>query len=264
MKLFASDLDGTLIPLEKEPRYQDAIFALGEKLQAHQVDTVYVTGRRLELTLEAMEKYSLPPPRYLITDVGTGIYTQQVSEAWTLEPLYAQQLRSIWQGKSGEEVSGLLPEINGMRPQEAICQGEFKRSYYLELGADVEEVRNQIFSAMKKEGIEVQIIYSVDPLRNLGLIDILPEGTSKLSALNFLIKHLQLDPSSVVFAGDSGNDLEVFLSGLPAILVANTPEEIKEQARLRAKEKGELEKLFFAEGKYAEGVLEGCQHFGFS
>ncbi len=264
MKLFASDLDGTLIPLEDDERYLQAISTLAEELSAHKVDTVFVTGRRLELTLDAIEKYSLPSPRYLITDVGTSIYSQQATGAWTLDSRYADTLRAVWKGKSGEQISAIVPDIAGLRPQEKVCQGEFKRSYYLELSLNYEEVRQQILAAMQKEELDVELIHSVDPLKNLGLLDILPAEASKLSALTFLMGQLQHDSSEVVFAGDSGNDLEVFLSGLPAILVSNTPEEIKTKVKLAAESKGSLSKLHFASSKYAEGVLEGCRHFGFS
>ncbi len=79
---------------------------------------------------------------------------------------------------------------------------------------------------------------------------------------------LDLSPGAVVFAGDSGNDLDVLASDLPAVLVANGHAEVREQALHLARERGHEERLYLARGafmdfngNYAAGVLEGVAHY---
>jgi hypothetical protein len=65
-----------------------------------------------------------------------------------------------------------------------------------------------------------------------------------------------------LFAGDSGNDLDVLASDIPAVLVANAEAGIRE--RLSGKKGGALHiaKGFLGmNGNYAAGILEGAAHF---
>jgi hydroxymethylpyrimidine pyrophosphatase-like HAD family hydrolase len=39
---------------------------------------------------------------------------------------------------------------------------------------------------------------------------------------------------TMVFAGDSGNDMEVLVSDIPAVLVANAPDAVRAEATARA------------------------------
>jgi hypothetical protein len=71
-----------------------------------------------------------------------------------------------------------------------------------------------------------------------------------------------------LFAGDSGNDLTVMASHLPAVLVANASDEVREQALELARRNGLVERLYLARGgflelngNYAAGILEGVAHF---
>ena len=72
----------------------------------------------------------------------------------------------------------------------------------------------------------------------------------------------------MVFAGDSGNDLDALTSGLQAILVKNSAPEVQKTARQELEEQGRTGCLYIAEGglkgmngNYAAGVLEGLVHF---
>ena len=80
------------------------------------------------------------------------------------------------------------------------------------------------------------------------------------------MKQLQLGNAQVLFAGDSGNDLDVLCSDLPAVLVANASDEVREQALQLASQAGTTAQLYLAQGTlgnghYAAGILEGIAHF---
>ncbi len=52
------------------------------------------------------------------------------------------------------------------------------------------------------------------------------------------------------------------LTGFKVVVVGNATPGLKEELTVRGREKGILEKIFFAEALYVAGVMEGCRHFG--
>jgi hypothetical protein len=102
----------------------------------------------------------------------------------------------------------------------------------------------------------------------VGLLDVLPASASKYHALRFLQSLLDWTEEDILFAGDSGNDLEVLGSALPAIIVANADETIRAEARRRREgHAGHTRHLYCARGglgmngNYSAGILEGVAHF---
>jgi hypothetical protein len=82
------------------------------------------------------------------------------------------------------------------------------------------------------------------------------------------MKQEQFSEDNTVFAGDSGNDLDVLTSGLRAILVKNAADEVRKEAVETLSAKHMMHRLYFPEGNYcgmngnyAAGVLEGLVHF---
>jgi len=83
-----------------------------------------------------------------------------------------------------------------------------------------------------------------------------------------LIERLGVSKEDTVFAGDSGNDLPVLISDIPAVLVNNALTSIKNVARRLADAQGLAQQLYLARGgfyglngNYTAGVLEGLIHF---
>ena len=91
----------------------------------------------------------------------------------------------------------------------------------------------------------------------------LPVSANKLHAIRFLMQQQGFGQENTVFAGDSGNDLDVLLSSISAVLVANADEEVK-----RLAEQAHKGTLYIAEGgylgmngNYSAGILEGIAHY---
>ena len=76
-------------------------------------------------------------------------------------------------------------------------------------------------------GLPSNVIWSVDPEAGVGLVDVLPRRANKRHAIAFLAKRGGFGSSDVLFAGDSGNDLDVLLSPYPAVLVANADADVR-------------------------------------
>ena len=72
----------------------------------------------------------------------------------------------------------------------------------------------------------------------------------------------------MVFCGDSGNDIEVLVSPIRAVLVANAQPQVREEAVRLAAAGGHSDRLYIANGgflgmngNYSAGILEGIEHF---
>ena len=77
-----------------------------------------------------------------------------------------------------------------------------------------------------------------------------------------------LADEDTVFSGDSGNDIEVLASPVPAVLVANCEVQVREQALSEAAANGYSTRLYIASGgfqgmngNYSAGILEGIAHY---
>ncbi len=260
-KLLASDMDGTVVPLDHKPERQIEIQEFNQLISTHpQVALAYVTGRHLELGLEGVAKHNLPTPRIFVCDVGTTIYLRE-NGAWQVDRDYRGLLQQSWHNLTGSDIAALLADIPNLEPQEDERQKEFKQSYYVPLLIDRKEIVQQIKTKLHTEDIEANVIYSIDSLKNIGLVDVLPVIAAKDYALQYLWKKLQINKENIVYAGDSGNDLLAFVSGFNAIVVQNTGEDVKEAVRKQIVIKNIEQHLFFANYKYVKGVIEGCFHF---
>lgn len=259
--LLASDMDGTVIPLEEGEERQAEIRRFGHLLAAHpEVALAYVTGRHLELGLTGVAVHGLPIPDLFVCDVGTTIY-RRAGDQWQRDEAYRQELAASWGGQRGQDIGRLLGGMHGLVAQEAEKQGEFKQSYYLDRDRDTTATLAAIRGRLSDHGLTANVIYSVDSIKNIGLVDVLPPIAAKDHALAYLWRRLNLARARVVYAGDSGNDLLAFVSGFNAIIVANTAEPVKSEVRRQAVAKGIEAHTFFAAGRFVQGVMEGCFHF---
>lgn len=260
--LLASDMDGTVIPYVTNKHRLAEIHSFKIIMEdAAELSLAYVTGRHLELGLAGVKKWGLPEPDIFVCDVGTTIYFKD-DAGWHVDSDYREGLKKAWQGMTGQGIADILDEVDEITAQEDEKQMEFKQSYYASLDFSYMSIIERIKSRLAEQSIEANVIYSVDPKKNVGLVDVLPRNAAKDFALNYLYKKLDLDHERVVYAGDSGNDLLAFVSGFNSIIVNNATDAVKAETRRYAKKKGVEDKLFFASGNFVLGVIEGCRHFG--
>ena len=148
-------------------------------------------------------------------------------------------------------------------------QNRYKISYYTDPSIDPMTLKQQISDLLEDHNIATHIIWSRDEAEQKGLLDILPRRANKLQAIRFLMAEKGFEASKTVFAGDSGNDLDVLVSSLQAILVKNAAEDVRRTALDRLAEDGIDDRLYLAiggfkgmNGNYAAGVMEGtCPFF---
>lgn len=246
MKTIFSDLDGTFIPEDDK-----SLVALNDfkyYLKSDQnLQIIYVTGRSLKETKSVIDYANLPSPDYLICDVGTTIYKKSMLGYSFSKDYHSKQLSIIGE-KSREKLISKLLEIPGIELQEKEKQRPFKISFYF----NYKRLNEYDFdSAIKRYNWDKTI--SVDK-NGTGLLDYLPKGISKHSAIEFIIKNHNLEKKECVFAGDSGNDLQVFNSDINSIVVNNCTKSVKDAVSSR-------KNIYISKEKYTSGVLEGCKFF---
>lgn len=269
--LLATDLDRTLLPNGIQPESPLARPRFRRFVALPEVCLVYVTGRHKALVEAAMAEFDLPIPDFVIGDVGTSLY--EVHEhAWRQRPDWQAAISLDWvaNGKklSHDDLAAALADMPDLRLQEAAKQGPCKLSYY---AADLDDPSGLLALARARldaTGARCNLVWSVDETTATGLLDVLPARASKLHALEFLREYLGIALDHTVFAGDSGNDMEVLASPVPSVLVANARESVRNEAVARAVGQGHGSSLYLAQGglggmngNYSAGILEGVAHF---
>jgi sucrose-6F-phosphate phosphohydrolase len=260
--LLCTDLDRTLIPNGLQPESPAARELLNQLVDREESTLAYVTGRHLALIEQAIADFDLPQPDFVIADVGTTIYRID-SSGWRQWDEWESQIAPDWQGLKHEDVYRLLSVFPALQLQEQEKQNRYKLSFYIPLETDAQELINKMDTRLKHAAIKANLIWSIDEAKGSGLLDVLPASANKLHAIRFLMKQNGFNLENTVFAGDSGNDLDVLLSDIPSVLVANAGTEVRSQTA-----KANTAAFYVAKGgymgmngNYSAGILEGVAHY---
>jgi HAD superfamily hydrolase (TIGR01484 family) len=260
-------MDRTLLPNGDAAAAPAALPTLARLVDRADIRLAYVTGRDRQLVEDAMQAYDLPVPDYVIGDVGTTIYTV-TGDDWQLWAGWHEEIGHSWHGLSHDDLQRALDGISQLRLQEAAKQNRYKLSYYAPAMEDASELLADVRRCLADLDIDCSVIWSVDETQQQGLLDILPASASKYHAVDYLMRHCGCDFGNTLFAGDSGNDLDVLCSPIPAVLVANATTVVRDEALQLAAQRGGLDRLYLAHGgflgmngNYAAGILEGVSYY---
>ncbi len=260
VRVLATDLDGTLIPLPDRPENAEDLKRLSACLAEAERELVFCTGRHFESVIEALDDFGLPRPNWMICGVGSALYRREGKDYVRFAPFY-DHLAEKTGHVDREGIQDLLSDLQGLTLQCAAHQGEYKISYDC-AAEDLDRLLTEIDRRLTAGSYPFRSMGSVDPFTDGGLIDLLPEGVTKAYTLAWLSTHGDFHPDEVVYAGDSGNDLAALTHGFRAILVGNAAEDLRLAVRKTLSEKGLDACLYCAQGAASSGVLEGCRHFG--
>lgn len=260
--LLASDMDGTVIPLEEGPEQDRALAEFRKTVEeAKDLILAYVTGRGLALARKGMHQFRLPAPDFFVCDVGTSVYRLEDGD-YSPDSEYARRMRNAMGGLDFGQVRESLGPVDHLLLQPEERQTEFKLSYHLPHEADHAEIVELVQGHLEELGGRVQAVYSVGAPSGRGLLDLLPMGAAKDFAVHYLQEVTGVDERNLVYAGDSGNDLAVMLAGFKAVVVANAGADLTEGLRERLDDEAMAARIHFSAFRYCAGVLDGCRHFG--
>jgi sucrose-6F-phosphate phosphohydrolase len=230
--LFVSDVDYTLLGDDAAlSRLAPVLKAAGDHLI-----TAYNSSRPCASLRQTLaDTPHLPTPDYLIGALGTEIQLGPSAERLTD---YSRHLHRDWQR---DQIAALMSEF-GFSPQAPEFQTPYKASY----DAPDPIAYEQVLQRLENAGLKAKVIFSGG--KNL---DIIPCQAGKGAVIEYLCQRLNIRPERVVVAGDSANDLEMFVVPYKGIVVANADSELKQR---------QGDHIYHARLTYAGGVLEGL-HF---
>ncbi len=265
--LLCTDMDRTLLPNGHQPESPRARELFHRLVSREEVTLAYVTGRHRALVEEAIDEYRLPLPDYVIGDVGSTLY-QVRGNSWELQQDWQDEIAGDWAGYDHAHLAAMFSRLDGLELQETDKQNEFKLSYYVRLDNDSSAMMEKMQDLLHTEGVQASLVWSVDELKGSGLLDILPASATKFHAVEFLRNQLGYERDQTLFAGDSGNDMQVLTSSIPSVLVANAAVDVKAQAVTDAQASGNRDALYLAKGdypgmngNYSAGIIEGVAHY---
>jgi HAD superfamily hydrolase (TIGR01484 family) len=283
--ILATDLDGTLIPVTpmspaanasseyratESNRATTSDSALAERAalatfrrlsDAGEIEIIFVTGRHPSSVIGVISDEGLPSPQWIICDVGTTILRRVSGKPYHPIEAYVNHLDAIIGQFTTAHLRSKIVQHADLSPQEDEKQGRHKLSYYCDASKLHDHVA-RIDDQIDRLGAPYRTVGSVDPFNGDGLIDLLPRGTDKSSALEWWANHRVAAKEQIVFAGDSGNDFAALTSGFRAILVGNADRELAARVVEHHQEQGTADRIYLATGRATAGVLEGCIEYG--
>lgn len=260
--LLCTDLDRTLIANGAQPDSKGALTLFCQLVRREDVTLVFVSGRHRTLIEQAIVQFDLPVPDFAIADVGSTLY-QVTPAGWHQDEAWCARIAPDWHGLTHTELCRLLADLPALQLQPPQQQSRHKLSYFVALAEDAPSLMHAVQARLKDAHIEANLIWSVDEPANVGLLDVLPASANKLHAIRYLMQQNGYPAAHTLFAGDSGNDLDVLLSGIPSVLVANANAQVKSLVA-----NASPDTLYVAQGgylgmngNYSAGILEGVAHY---
>jgi sucrose-6F-phosphate phosphohydrolase len=248
MKILATDLDRTLLPNGSWECDSQAISLFNDLTEKHDVLVVYVTGRNLALTENAINEFGVRHPDILCGDVGTSIRKYENGK-WTFDHGWIDHVKKESPRWDAMAIREAVAGIDGMREQETEHLNQFKQSYYVEHERN-DQVLKKVDEQVKGKFDEV-IVYSFDSQDGKGLLDFLPASATKQTALEYVANEFGAAKEDVVFCGDSGNDIFPLTAGFCGVLVKNADDQLVENVKEAMNQNPEL-KVYFAKGGFKD------------
>lgn len=231
-----TDLDGTLL----EGSDVTGLNELRDWLNVNsgQVAFGIASGRNKGITLQAIEKYNLPQPDFLICSAGSEIY---YTENYIPDKGWDSHINYLWKR---DEIQEKLKTFPGIRLQEPDAQWPFKLSYYVD-DFTADDMAN-LYKFLDDHKFKTKVL-----LTDNKFLDILPFRASKGSAVQYLSHKWNQPASHIITAGNGGNDKDMLTGKARAIVVSNYSPELEELKKNKA--------IYFAKHPLSKGVLDGIR-----
>ena len=258
-RLIAIDIDGTLLPstgLRISARNQEAL----RRAESEGVHIVVATGRRQAYALPVLELAGLSSETVMISSNGTvtRTFSGRRIDRWLLPVATARALCGELRKFGGTTVFTFDCEGPGELVVDSLASLEkhvdlwvaqnrpyIREMHPLELAFDSGHptVQGMVCGTVEQMRSAEQRLNNSDfagliethrteyPGRDLSILDILPPGCSKGSAIGRLAKTLGVQREEIMAIGDNYNDVEMLKYVGQPVLMGNAPPELLQRAR---------------------------------
>ncbi|MGT2935228.1 Cof-type HAD-IIB family hydrolase [Streptococcus castoreus] len=247
IQLIAIDLDGTLLNSQKQIPKEN-IAAIKEAIAAG-IKIVLCTGRPWSGTKPYFDQLELKAEEFLILNNGCSIYSSPDWELLHAKSLTDKDIQHL------ENLSCAFPKVylalTGERDYfvleetvPAIVQADGDLVFTKVKAVTSQEIANSkqvIFQAMYlgeksvldpfETAVRDQLSQSYSVVRSQdNILEIMPKGVTKASALKELVSELKLQPDQVMAIGDAPNDLEMLTYAGLGVAMGNAQKAIRQVA----------------------------------
>lgn len=237
-RIIISDIDNTLLGDKK------SLKQLLKTIKNNPFPVAFgiATGRNIDSALQVLKEWGVPTPDVLITSVGSEIhYGPKIAQDMT----WKKHIHYKWKPAQIREA---LKEIDGLTLQDSLQQRDHKISYQVDI-KKAPSVK-AILAHLRRRNLHVKLIFSHNEF-----LDVLPLRASKGLAVRYFAYKWGVPLCHVLVAGDSGNDEEMLKGNTLGVVVGNYSPELKKLQRYG--------RIYFAQGNYAQGIIDGLQHYNF-
>jgi Cof subfamily protein (haloacid dehalogenase superfamily) len=260
IRLVAIDMDGTLLPTFGKGLSERTTRAL-KAAQDAGITVAIATGRRTAYTVPLLEGLDLRADTPLITSNGAVIRTLggEAIDRCHMEARVARGLCGLLR-EFGAVVFTFDRVGRGDLVLENLEQAHGRISLWIEANHNAIEVVNPLEDALPDGEDPIQGMvtgtlgrmreaekalkasrWSADcgcvcteyPARDLSILDLLPPGVSKGSALERLAARLGVDRKETMAIGDNWNDVDMLEWAGQAVMMGNAAQELRTMAKMR-------------------------------
>ncbi len=201
------------------------------------------TGRRFDSVLKILKTYGIPTPDVLITSLGTEIY---YPPGFTADVAWNHHIDRGW---TPQVLRRIIDRLPGITRQEKNQQSRFKVSYYYD--ANIAPSMEEILTLLRQQELSVNTTLSFGQY-----LDFVPARASKGLALRYVARQWNIPLEQVLVNGGSGGDEDMLRGNTLGVVVDNRHRE--ELLILN-----DTDRVYFAEGSHAWGILEAIAHYDF-
>lgn len=236
-RLLVCDIDGTFVG---EPA---ATAMLAQLLRRPGAPILaFATGRQSYSATSALAQAGVDQGRYLIAGVGSELY-RRIGSNWF--PMASwPRVSSPW---DGERIRRELRSLEALSPQDLAVDAPYKLSYVA-----APEAVPAVRGALKRIGAQATVVHS-----HGDLLDVLPGGIDKGSAVLWLAECLGIPLDRVMTCGNTTNDEAMLRLACPSVVVGGSDAQLLAVAP-------SMPRTYVAAGACAWGIVEGLRHFGWT
>ena len=247
IKLFATDLDGTILTKDKGfvKADIDAMRIIGEK----GIVRVIATGRTLNSARNVIPEDF--PVDYLVFSSGAGVYDWKTNELLQSKHLGAEKLKELipllsdrnlnftlhwpipdnhhfYYSGSGEEHDDFHRFLKHNRQYASSIEKDLPEKDYTQILAFLPDVDTYEYISGKVSGVKT--VRATSPIDGQSVwMEFFHHGVSKAEGLKFICNLKNINKNDVAVLGNDFNDLDMLQIFSSAFVVSNSPQELKEK-----------------------------------